>query len=115
MPNVPQLNAVTFWPAAAADIWSVTHDIHAVPMLRMSPTVAFCLAFCSASSRFGIRIAAMMPIMATTIRSSIRVKPFWPLRFASRINIPTSSYTSVYGVFEVEHYIESYDKTGGVR
>src|SRR5215210_3761580 len=41
----------------------------------MSATVRFCLAFCSASRKFGINIAAMMPMMATTINSSISVKP----------------------------------------
>src|SRR5664279_4762675 len=30
-----------------------------------------------ALSRFGMAIATMMPMIATTIRSSISVKPFW--------------------------------------
>ncbi len=54
--------------------------IQEVPMSRMSATVLFCLAFCRASSRLGIRIAAIMPMIATTMRSSMRVKPFWPRR-----------------------------------
>ena len=47
-----------------------------MPVLRMSATVRFCFAFCRASRKFGISRAAMMPMIATTISSSISVKPF---------------------------------------
>ena len=43
----------------------------------MSPSVADSLADTRARSKLGIAIAAMMPMIATTISSSIRVKPFW--------------------------------------
>ena len=64
----------------------MSHDIQAVPVLRMSETVRFCFAFCRASSRFGIRMAAMMPMIATTISSSMRVKPLCRLRIRLSIN-----------------------------
>ena len=73
-------------PAAAAAIWSVSHDISAVPALRMSATVRFCLAFWSASRKFGISSAAMMPMIATTISSSIRVNPRCRLRSLLSMN-----------------------------
>src|SRR6266446_6436881 len=41
----------------------------------MSPIVAASLAETRARSRLGIAIAAMIPMMATTIRSSMSVKP----------------------------------------
>ena len=40
--------------------------------LFMDATIAFCLVL----ANFGIAIAARMPMITTTIRSSIRVKPF---------------------------------------
>src|SRR5258708_14346820 len=43
--------------------------------VRMSPIVADSLADTRALSRLGMAIAAMMPMIATTIRSSMRVKP----------------------------------------
>jgi hypothetical protein len=46
----------------------------------MSPMVLFCLARWIAFSRFGMAMATMMPMIATTISSSMRVKPFL-LRF----------------------------------
>ena len=42
----------------------------------MSPIVADSLADTRARRRLGIAIAAMMPMIATTISNSIRVKPF---------------------------------------
>ena len=53
------------WKAAWAEI-----------TVRMSPIVADSFAETRARSRLGIAIAAMMPMIATTISSSIRVKPF---------------------------------------
>jgi len=45
-------------------------------MVRMSAIDRFWRPRFSAFSRLGIAIAAMMPMMATTISSSINVKPF---------------------------------------
>ena len=45
-------------------------------MDRSSAMVLFCLPLSIAFSRFGIAMAAIIPMMATTIRSSISVKPF---------------------------------------
>jgi hypothetical protein len=42
----------------------------------MSPIVADSFAETRARSKLGIAMAAMMPMIATTISSSIRVKPF---------------------------------------
>jgi hypothetical protein len=47
-----------------------------VPIERMSAMVRFCLPRSIAFRRLGIAMAAMMPMIATTIRSSIRVNPF---------------------------------------
>ena len=41
----------------------------------MSLIERFCLPRCTAFSRFGIAIAARMPMIAMTINSSISVKP----------------------------------------
>src|SRR3954470_2426224 len=45
-------------------------------MLRRSDFIAATYALSLVFANFGIAIAARMPIMTTTIRSSIRVKPF---------------------------------------
>jgi len=44
--------------------------------VRTSPCVADSLAETRARSKLGIAIAAMIPMIATTISSSMRVKPF---------------------------------------
>ena len=51
----------------------------------MSPIVADSFADTRARRSVGIAMAAMMPMIATTISSSIRVKPFW---FFIRFNLP---------------------------
>src|SRR6266481_6342354 len=48
--------------------------------VRVSPIAADSFADTRARSRLGMAMAAMMPMIATTIRSSIRVKPFWLLK-----------------------------------
>src|ERR1019366_4226139 len=48
----------------------------AVTRLRRSDFVDAMYAFSFVLANFGIAIAARMPMMTTTIRSSIRVKPF---------------------------------------
>src|SRR5467141_143623 len=45
-------------------------------MLRRSDFIVARYAFSFVLANFGIAIAARMPMMTTTIRSSIRVKPF---------------------------------------
>src|SRR6476469_8273155 len=45
-------------------------------MLRRSDFIAARYAFSLVFANFGIAIAARMPMMTTTIKSSIRVKPF---------------------------------------
>src|SRR5204863_6660928 len=45
-------------------------------MLRRSDFIAARYAFSLVFANFGIAIAARMPMMTTTIRSSMRVKPF---------------------------------------
>ncbi len=55
---------------------STAYASMAVALVRMSPIVRRCLARWIALSRFGIAMATMMPMIATTISSSIRVKPF---------------------------------------
>ena len=53
----------------------------------MSPIVADSFAETRARRRLGIAMAAMMPMIATTISSSMSVKPFcffiWSLTFLS--------------------------------
>src|SRR5258707_7076004 len=51
-------------------------------MVRVSPMTAASFAATLARSRLGMAMAAMIPMMATTIRSSMRVNPF------SRITLP---------------------------
>ena len=46
-----------------------------VTRLRRSDFIAVMYAFCFVLANFGIAIAAKMPMITTTIRSSIRVKP----------------------------------------
>src|SRR6266851_865061 len=53
-------------------------------MVRVSPMTAASFAETRARSRLGMAIAAMIPMMATTIKSSMRVNPF------SRITLPMS-------------------------
>src|ERR1700737_4506911 len=63
-------------PAALYLLTSVARASHAVAMVRMSAMVLFCFDRCMAVSRFGMAMAARMPMIATTISSSMRVKPF---------------------------------------
>src|SRR6185436_19489670 len=54
---------------------STAYASTAVASARMSLIVRFCLPRWTALSRFGMAIAARMPMIAMTISSSIRVKP----------------------------------------
>src|SRR5262249_11946770 len=45
--------------------------------VRVSPIAPASLADTRARSRLGMAIAAMIPMIATTIRSSMSVNPFW--------------------------------------
>src|SRR6266513_5930360 len=55
---------------------SAKKDSSAVTRLRRSDFIAAMYAFDFVFANFGIAIAARMPIMTTTISSSISVKPF---------------------------------------
>src|SRR5476651_1260263 len=55
---------------------SVARASHAVARERISAIVRFCFERCMAVRRLGMAMAARMPMMAKTIRSSMRVKPF---------------------------------------
>ena len=57
-------------------MWSIEYSSTEVPSERMSAIVRFCLPRSIALSRFGMAMAAMMPMIATTISSSMSVKPF---------------------------------------
>src|SRR6185436_18421706 len=71
---------------------STAYASTAVARARMSLIVRFCLPRWTALSRFGMAIAARMPMIAMTISSSIRVKPdsrfFMTLYSPSAIEIP---------------------------
>src|SRR5437867_1642768 len=49
----------------------------AVARDRMSAMLRFCLPRCTAFNRFGMAMAARMPMIAMTISNSMRVKPDW--------------------------------------
>jgi len=49
-------------------------------MVRMEPTAEASLAAMRERSRLGMAMAEMIRMMATTIRSSMREKPFWWVR-----------------------------------
>src|SRR4029077_3209160 len=55
----------------------------AVTRLRRSDFMAVMYAFCFVFANFGIAIAARIPMITTTIRSSMSVKPFRRLRMGS--------------------------------
>ena len=52
-----------------------SQEIIALPVSCISAMVRFCLALCSELMKLGIRMTAMMPMIATTTSSSISVKP----------------------------------------
>src|SRR5260370_40680953 len=72
-----ELGQVNPPPAAEYEFASVARASHEVAMVRMSAMLLFCFERCIAVNRFGIAMAARMPMIATTISSSMRVKPFW--------------------------------------
>src|SRR5512142_197053 len=61
---------------------SAKYASSAVTRLRRSVFIDAMYAFCLVLANFGIAIAARIPMITTTIRSSIRVKPF---RFILRL------------------------------
>ena len=65
----------TVWPAGAYVLELMNRASRALAIFRMSAIVRFCFARCIAAKRLGTAIAARMPIIATTIKSSISVKP----------------------------------------
>src|SRR5437899_5241241 len=85
-------------------------------MLRTEPTAEDSLALILARSRFGIAIAAMIKMIATTISSSISEKPFclrislfFPLLkffesvFESRSQRPDASYLRIWLAIAVNY------------
>src|SRR5258706_12662801 len=78
---------------------SEKYDSSAVTRLRRSDFIAAMYAFDFVLANFGIAIAAKMPMITTTIRSSIRVKPlrfiwdYLPYEFRTRTTLfrPTPS------------------------
>src|SRR5215471_2875203 len=61
---------------------SAKYASSAVTRLRRSVFIDAMYAFCFVLANFGIAIAARMPMMTTTINSSMRVKP---LRFIAKL------------------------------
>src|SRR5947207_857570 len=72
-PPGPRLSSAAAYPACGK---LVEYEISAVITLRTEPTAEDSLALIFARSRFGIAIAAMIRMIATTISSSISEKPF---------------------------------------
>src|SRR5215468_2156692 len=72
-------------------VWSVLYASIAVARARMSVIVRFCRPRCTAFRRLGIAVAARIPMMAMTIRSSINVKPEL-LRLGSDAMVPPGSF-----------------------
>src|SRR3954465_11302959 len=80
---------------------SAKYDSSAVTRLRRSDFMAAMYAFDLVLANFGIAIAARMPMITTTIRSSMRVKPRRVLRMGSfgvHVNAPRGGVGSA-GVF----------------
>src|SRR5687768_10972351 len=72
---VDGLNFMPFVVSVAYAAESEKNDSSAVTRLRRSDFIAAMYAFDLVLANFGIAIAARMPMITTTIRSSIRVKP----------------------------------------
>src|SRR3954451_16646573 len=69
------LNFIPFVVSVAYAAESAKYDSSAVTRLRRSDFIAAMYAFDLVLANFGIAIAARMPMITTTMRSSIRVKP----------------------------------------
>src|SRR6478609_5635372 len=67
---IPFVVSVAYWAESAK------YDSSAVTRLRRSDFMAAMYAFDFVLANFGIAIAARIPMITTTIRSSMRVKPF---------------------------------------
>src|SRR6476619_3401994 len=67
---MPFVVSVAYWAESAK------YDSSAVTRLRRSDFMAAMYAFDFVLANLGIAIAARIPMITTTIRSSIRVKPF---------------------------------------
>src|SRR5215217_8093723 len=72
---VDGLNFMPFEVSAAYLAESEKYDSSAVTRLRRSDFIAAMYAFDLVLANFGIAIAARIPMITTTIRSSMRVKP----------------------------------------
>src|SRR5690348_13556218 len=73
----PRLPSAAAYPTLGYPVWYV---ISAVLMVRIELTAEDSFAAMRARSKLGMAMAAMINMMATTIKSSIREKPFC-LRF----------------------------------
>jgi hypothetical protein len=69
----PRLPNVVAYPLFG---YVLAYMISAVLIVRIEPTADASLAAMRDRSKFGMAIAAMIKMIATTIRSSIREKPF---------------------------------------
>src|SRR5258705_13509133 len=77
---VDGLNFMPFVVSVAYDAESAKYDCSAVTRLRRSDFMAAMYAFDFVLANFGIAIAARIPMITTTIRSSMRVNPRRVLR-----------------------------------
>src|SRR5437660_9230228 len=72
-PPVPRLAKSVGYPTVGYAVW---YDSIAVSMVRTDAAADDSLAAIRARSRFGMAIAAMIRMIATTISNSISEKPF---------------------------------------
>src|ERR687889_420661 len=94
---VDGLNFMPFRVSVAYLAESEKYDSSAVTRLRRSDFIAAMYAFDLVLANFGIAIAARMPMMTTTIRSSISVKPlrlFWIMLISSEGGRAKGDWTS---------------------
>src|SRR6266852_698831 len=68
--------AIVAGPGKYAPLLSAAYCSSSVATLRRSDFIAATYALSFVFANFGIAIAARMPMMTTTIKSSMRVKPF---------------------------------------
>src|SRR5438105_3759519 len=73
MPPVPRLAKAVGYPTVGYAVW---YDSIAVSMVRTDAAADDSLAAIRARNKFGIAIAAMIRMIATTISNSISEKPF---------------------------------------
>src|SRR5207244_3553993 len=87
-PPVPRLAKSVGYPTVGYAVW---YDSIAVSMVRTDAAADDSLAAIRARSRFGMAIAAMIRMIATTISNSISEKPFCLRISFSLISMPIVS------------------------